>query len=118
MPRHLYDEEKLLIASMVRGHSIENIVLAGIDGALVEDMNDGGMRSIKFCQDGETIFGRQVAEATFIDSDSVPVSLAINLDQNDRLFELDIWKADNSTLRHFPRPDQITIIRRASIQTR
>ena len=112
MPRHLRNEEKELIVSLVRGLPVENIVLADLDGAIVADMDDGGMGSIAFRRSSaeDRRFGREVVQATFVDSDGIPVSITINLDQNDRLFEMDLFKADNSALRNYPRPQDVTII--------
>ena len=43
-----------------------------------------------------------VAEADYVDSDGVSVSIAINVDQNGHLFELDMWKVDFSPLIQYP----------------
>jgi len=99
---------------MVRGSSAENIILAQLEDAMVVDMNDGGMGGIRFCdQNGnKRVLGRQISEATYVDKDGVPVSLTLNIDQQDKIFELDIWKADNSTLKSYPRPEDVTLIRK------
>jgi hypothetical protein len=115
MGRYLHNEEKLLITSMVRGLTVENVILAELHDATVVDMNDGGMRGIRFCKRGATatMFGRQAVEATFVDGDGVPVCLTINLGQDDKLYELDIWKTDNSALTNYPQPEGVTIVRRS-----
>ena len=109
--RHLRDEEKALIIEMVRGLPAEHDVLSGIEDAVVEDMNDGGMGSLKFVRlsSEKSRFAKQLREATFADKDGVPVSITINLDQSGHLFELDIFKADNSPLRKFPAPGDVLI---------
>ncbi|HRI35934.1 MAG TPA: hypothetical protein PK765_02445 [bacterium] len=74
-------------------------------------MNDGGMGSVKFVYDSDTlaIFGTEIASALYCDTDGVPVSITVNLDQAGRFFELDIWKVDFSPLQRFPRPqDRLT----------
>ena len=38
----------------------------------------------------------------FNDADGVPVSAALNLDQDHHLFELDVWKVDFSPLQRWP----------------
>ena len=35
------------------------------------------------------------------------VSATVNLDNNDELFELDIWKTDYSPLKRYPQPDEV-----------
>lgn len=82
--------------------------------ALVEDMQDGGMGSIRFVASGEPErrFGDAVAEAEYIDEDGVLVSITINVDQNKNLYEVDFWKVDFSPLRRYPNPSEVTIIER------
>jgi len=67
-------------------------------------MNDGGMGSLLFVREsvGERRFGQELGEADFDDVDDVLVSVTLNLDQNGDLFELDVWKVDNSPLKRFP----------------
>ena len=47
-------------------------------------------------------FGAAVAELEFTDSDGVPVSVSLYVDQEGRPFELDLFKADFSALRRLP----------------
>jgi len=69
----------------------------------VEALNDGGMGSLRFSTSTEgSRFGESVAEVSFVDSDNVPVSAALFLDQNGQLFELDIFKSDFSKLQKWP----------------
>jgi len=35
-----------------------------------------------------------IAEADYVDSDGVPVSIAVNVDESGRLLGVDIWKVD------------------------
>jgi hypothetical protein len=109
--RHLRPEEKALIVRMVAGLPAEGAILKVIEDAIVQELGDGGMGSLRFVHLSAPPprFAKQVREATFADDDGVPVSVTINLDQDNGLFELDIWKADNSPLRRFPRPDDVTI---------
>lgn len=88
------------------------LILAGADAALngqldrvrVEEMADGGMGSIRFVHSsGDTgEFGREMVVATGVDADGTELSIALNLDQFGRLFELDIWKVDFSPLQELP----------------
>jgi len=80
-------------------------LLASLATAVVEEMDDGGMGSLRFSQRGASTprrLGALLAEREFVDSDGVPILVAINLDESGDLFELDIWKVDFSPLRRFP----------------
>jgi hypothetical protein len=96
---------------LAKGLPMESVILDSIEDAVVEELGDGGMGSLKFVDllSSDQRFAKQLREATFADDDGVPVSITINLDQNNGLFELDIWKADNSSLKRFPRPDDVSI---------
>jgi hypothetical protein len=74
---------------------------------LVSDLLDGGMGSIRFVNEGERIFGTELIEARYHDQDGVEVSISINLDNNQDLFELDFWKVDFSRLIQYPKPEQL-----------
>ena len=111
-PRHLRSGEKLLIARMVRGTPFEAKVLRDLVHALVDDRSDGGMGSIRFraAGPGKRQFARQIGEATFVDDDGIAVSATLNLDQHGELFELDLWKVDNSKLRRYPARDATSVV--------
>lgn len=94
MPRPLTPEERDLIAYIL-GQSSH---LRGNFG-LVEEMNDGGMGSLRFVGSPDRRFGECVGEVEFDDADGVTVSLALNADQRGELFELDVWKVDFSPLQ-------------------
>jgi hypothetical protein len=81
---------------------------------LVEEMDDGGMGSLRFVDDrvDNRKFGAQVAEAAFLDEDGVPVSITLNIDERGELFELDLFKADNTPLRRFPLIGDIEFVSR------
>lgn len=66
---------------------------------LVEDMNDGGMGSLRFVGSEDRRLGKCIGEAEFDDADGVPVSVALNVDLHGQLFELDFWKVDFSPLK-------------------
>lgn len=78
---------------------------------MVEDMLDGGMGSLRFSSDEMRSLGAAVAEADYIDADGVPVSIVVYVDQNGRLFELDIWKANFLPLKCYLLPEKIKIKR-------
>ncbi|MDH2348702.1 hypothetical protein [Bradyrhizobium sp. SSUT77] len=94
MPRPLTPNERDLVAFILGRHS----PLQDHFG-LVEEMKDGGMGSLLFVGAADRRFGRCIGEAEFDDADGVLVSVALNLDQRDELFELDLWKVDFSALQ-------------------
>jgi hypothetical protein len=73
----------------------------------VVDMNDGGMGSLllfpKNVSENKRDFGKQIAECVFKDLDDVIVTAVLNVDKNNELFELDIWKTDFSRLIQIPK---------------
>src|SRR2546421_11169790 len=74
---------------------------------LVEDMNDGGMGSLLFVGSADRRFGKCIGEAEFDDADGVLVSVALNIDQRGKLFELDLWKVDFSPLQRIAALDEL-----------
>ncbi|QQO17442.1 hypothetical protein JJB99_15535 [Bradyrhizobium diazoefficiens] len=94
MPRPLTPKERDLVA-YVLGHSLP--LHSQFD--LVEDMNDGGMGSLRFVGSLDRRLGKCIGEAEFDDADGVLVSVALNVDQRGELFELDLWKVDFSPLQ-------------------
>ncbi len=72
----------------------------------VRFLDDGNMGSLElFVNDNfeeDRIFGKQIAECYFVDSDGVKVIVSLNIDTNGNLFELDIWKTDFSPLIEIP----------------
>lgn len=77
----------------------------------VEELSDGGMGSLRFhntaVKDNYRSMGKSVVEGEFTDCDGTLVSFTVNVDKNDRLFELDLWKVDFSPLQRFPKPEDI-----------
>lgn len=74
----------------------------------VEPMSDGGMGSLAFAPISKSRrFGWTAAECTFFDQDGVPVSAALNLDQEGEPLELDLFKADYSALVRWPSADSL-----------
>lgn len=72
---------------------------------MVEEMADDGMRSLKLCPIGKDEcrrLGSLLIEKEFFDIDGIPIMVAINLDEEGELFELDIWKVDFSQVKRFP----------------
>ncbi|MGB2638232.1 MAG: hypothetical protein WAN32_04730 [Candidatus Acidiferrum sp.] len=67
------------------------------------------MGSIRFVQPDTRAFGKALAEAQYVDSDGIPVSITINVDQNGQLFEVDFWKVDFSPLKRYPKPSELVV---------
>jgi hypothetical protein len=94
MMRRLTEDENRLVRFLL-GKNVPS-------DALVEPMSDGGMGSLQFGSRSNRRFGSCIASATFTDTDGVPVSATLNVDQFGELFELDIFKADFSALQQIP----------------
>lgn len=109
--RKLRKEEMDLITVMARHSPNSKEVLRSLSGCFVEDMKDGGMGSLRFkdADNRERRLGKKIAEAEFTDEDGIPVSAVLNLDDNGELFELDMWKVDFSTLKRYPRPEELRL---------
>jgi hypothetical protein len=113
--RELRKEEVDLISAIVKHSPRAAEILRSLPECLVEDMKDGAMGSVrfKFMDKGKRHLGGQLAEAEFTDEDGTLVSAAVNVDDRGRLFELDLWKADFSPLKRYPRPEQVRVKRPA-----
>ncbi|MGO4153075.1 DUF6984 family protein [Cupriavidus sp. YAF13] len=102
--RGLKDDERTLLAKLIAGKPQEMRLLGSLADALVEEMDDGGMGSLRFyASDARSRrLGEQLAKREFVDIDGIPVMVAINLDDHGDLYELDIWKVDFSPFNRFP----------------
>jgi len=80
-----------------------------LSSSLVEDMQDGGMGSIRFLTPSKSSrqLGKAVAKGEYIDEDGIPVSIVVNVDQDGELYEVDFWKVDFSPLRRYPKVSEI-----------
>jgi hypothetical protein len=110
-PRPLRAEEAALVRKLLAGTRLEHKLDRPLSETLVGDMNDGGMGSIQFCASGakRRLYGSTVREGSFLDQDGTLVWVALNLDQFDDLFELDMWKVDFSPLLGYPDPQDFKI---------
>jgi hypothetical protein len=104
--RPLREEEKALLNALLPSfyHKLST--------CFVEDMNDGGMGSIRFSSPSDNkgrSLGKILAEARYTDSDGVEVSIVVNADKAGEIYELDIWKVDFSPLRAYPAPQNLKI---------
>ena len=62
--------------------------LKKLKALFVEDLNDGGMGSLRFLPKDKRIRFQTIAEAEFLDKDHVSVFLCLDVDVNGALFEL------------------------------
>ena len=108
--RPLREEELVLIRSLHTGVYPAKALECALETSCVMDMQDGGMGSIRFIGDEPHSFGKALVEAQYLDSDGVLVSIAVNVDKNGQLFELDFWKVDFSPLRRYPKPSDVSDI--------
>jgi Domain of unknown function (DUF6984) len=109
--RTLRQEEVDLLRAILEGNELGTTLSTKVR---VRDLSDGGMGSIEFLS-GPRVERRQakcIAEADYMDSNGVPVSISVNIDQHGRLFELDIWKVDFGQLRTYPSARTIRNVRR------
>src|SRR5260370_40934537 len=93
--RPLREKELALLRKLLSRTAFADKAIPQLSKALVRDMSDGGMGSIQFHQasspSNKRRFGEQIAEGAFRDSDGVPVSVTLNLDERGELFELDLF---------------------------
>ncbi|HEY0199867.1 MAG TPA: hypothetical protein VGC19_15235 [Rhodanobacter sp.] len=80
------------------------------ENSLVDDLDDGGMGSIKLIYQDPGVFSKKLLDAEYVDDDGVIVSLGLNLDDRGRLYDLDFWKVDFSPLKKYPNPSNIRSI--------
>lgn len=72
------------------------------ESLFVTPMNDGLMGSLYLSFTSgvnlDRVFGVQISECHFLDSDGIDVIVSLNIDKDGDLFELDIWKTNYSPL--------------------
>jgi hypothetical protein len=109
--RQLRNNERDLIAAMLLGKPSHAELLRGLEARAVEDMQDGGMGSIRFVDDcgAGRHLGNVIAEAEYTDDDGVVVSIALNTDTSGGFYEVDFWKVDFSPLLRYPSPSDLRI---------
>jgi hypothetical protein len=112
-------EKKLLLAMPIAEHKYRKIIENLIDEFIVEEMEDGGMGSLAFnlignnylrengiktqgphkCKNAKVhfnnrVFSKIISEIETNDSDGIPVSIALYVDNFDNIYELDVWKVN------------------------
>jgi len=100
--RLLSEREMSLVNCLLREASLVHV----LNQQKVIEMNDDGMGSLYFVHPFKTyeqrLMKKCVIEKQFIDSDRTPILVSLNVDDEDLLFELDIWKADFSKVLRYP----------------
>ena len=78
---------------------------------VVEDMQDGGMGSIRFLSPDQSkpVFGKTIAEAEYTDDDGVLVMIVINIEEKGGLYEVDFWKVGFAPLKRYPEPTDLRL---------
>ncbi|MFD2368016.1 DUF6984 family protein [Pseudoduganella sp. GCM10020061] len=107
--RPLRIEEESLIRALLGHVSGGEQLLHQLAGAQVRDMDDGGMGGLGFAGNEPRWLGSCLVEAEYVDCDGVSVRIALNADQNRRLYELDIWKLDFAPLLEYPAVERVTV---------
>ncbi len=101
MPRKLRQEELPLVRAL-----FDKVGLKVLDSLSVEDMDDGGMGSLKFQPDASVAkFG--VSEVFFVDEDGVLVTAVLNTSEEDQPVEMDLWKVNFDSLKRWPSEAEI-----------
>lgn len=79
LPRLLRSEERRLVEALIASVVGNEWLASGLEHCLVQEMNDGGMGSLRFVDDGQTDrrFGAAFAEGRFFDEGGVPVSVVL-----------------------------------------
>lgn len=102
--RGLTREEERLIRYLIGLSPGYEHLLEQLPGARVQTMDDGGMGSVQFAGDDARIPGGFISEYEFTDRDGVLGIASVVIDSEGNLYELDMWKGDNSPLQDFPHP--------------
>ena len=106
MARQLKPEQYALLKFML-DQSERTDLVDKLGSAIVTDMADGGMGSLRFIRSTPQRMGGVLCEAETSDSDNIPLVISINLDKEDHLFELDIWKVNYTSLQTYPSPSTL-----------
>ena len=103
--RNLSDDEANLLKALIKKAKISTAEDL-FEKIKVKTMDDGGMGSLLLFPDGIEVQGRRIgiraSEIQFKDSDGVPVLVSLNIDNNNKLFEIDSWKMNYQPLLKIP----------------
>ena len=100
--RYMKDDEYAYVRHLLM-RAGEDRWLVHLKDLRVQPMRDGGMGSLRFYSSNpDRRRVERVAVDEFKDSDGIPVSVEITIDQYGDLFELDSFKADFTSLHAWP----------------
>jgi hypothetical protein len=111
--RKLTDEEKAIVTALIRaGDRKWSHLTKSLSSVKVMKMEDGEMGSLSFSngKNKDRKLGYVVSQAEFTDGDDIAVSVALNLDEEGQLFELDFWKVNFEELINIPLPSQLKFV--------
>lgn len=98
--RLLTSEEAALMRQILEASEVEGMSAPDLSSLKVREMLDSGMGSLYIEHPQKTRdsrrFGRRIGEILCHDSDGIDVLVSLNVDKDDDLYELDIWKTDFS----------------------
>lgn len=100
--RLLRKKEINLIKWVIKNAPEASKIIPELPTVLVEEMEDGGMGSLRVLSEKERFYSRDIGEIEMLDEDGITLIISVNVDNNGELFELDIWKVDFSALIKFP----------------
>ncbi|MCH6198280.1 hypothetical protein MMU07_01710 [Aquiflexum sp. LQ15W] len=105
--RYIKQEEKVLITFMLEVANFKDRISSIPE--VVYELDDGGMGTIKFTNNRERIYCGDILKVNYVDSDKIPVIIALTFDDRGDLFELDFWKVNFEKLLSYPEPHEIVI---------
>jgi len=104
--RKITQSEERLLEFLINKSSIK-VTDDWKEKLIVFPMDDGNMGSLYLSLSNEMdikrLFGEQISECHFVDSDGIDVIASLNIDEDGKLFELDVWKTDYTPLKKIPR---------------
>lgn len=106
--RKMTPREVDLVEALLADHPDHASSREHLEALDVEEMNDGGMGSLRFLSSRSPHMSQQLADVIFHDVDGMFVSATLNLDAEGMLFELDIFKGDFSPLMQIPDKSAMT----------
>lgn len=103
--RQLKKEEIELIQYMLLGKPEMEYLLNNLSIYFVSEMDDGGMGSLKVESPLKETrkYNGYIADIYLRDVDDIPLVITIYVDTDGDLYELDVWKADSTPLKEFPK---------------
>jgi len=96
--RKINNTEKAILEYLVKKGSFQ-LPNEWNQNLFVQQMDDGGMGSFlifknTFDTGVKRNFGKQVSDFEFVDDDGVLVLVSLNTDEQNQLYEVDVWKTN------------------------